>query len=63
MRSTRIQAAIKAARGNRKEIIQQIEESIEACLEQEGHKASVVGKEKHLYSIYQKNARQEKILF
>jgi len=54
MRSTRIQAAVKSARGNRKEIIQQIEESIEACLEREGHEAAVVGREKHLYSIYQK---------
>ncbi|WP_339337878.1 bifunctional GTP diphosphokinase/guanosine-3',5'-bis pyrophosphate 3'-pyrophosphohydrolase [uncultured Oceanicoccus sp.] len=60
MRSTRIQAAVKAARGNRKEIIQQIEESIEACLEQEGHEASVVGREKHLYSIYQKMRGKKK---
>ncbi|WP_206045452.1 bifunctional GTP diphosphokinase/guanosine-3',5'-bis pyrophosphate 3'-pyrophosphohydrolase [Oceanicoccus sagamiensis] len=60
MRSTRIQAAVKAARGNRTEIIQQIEESIEACLEREGHEAAVVGREKHLYSIYQKMRGKKK---
>jgi GTP diphosphokinase / guanosine-3',5'-bis(diphosphate) 3'-diphosphatase len=54
MRSTRINAAVKAARGNRTAIVDQIEESIEACLEQEGHTATVIGREKHLYSIYQK---------
>ena len=54
MRSTRISAAIKAARGNRTAIVEQIEESIARCLEQEGHKAKVIGREKHLYSIYQK---------
>lgn len=60
MRSTRIQAAVRAARGNRTEIIQQIEESIEACLEREGHEAAVVGREKHLYSIYQKMRGKKK---
>ena len=54
MRAARIQAAIRAARGNRTELVEQIRESIEACLEREGHQATVVGREKHLYSIYQK---------
>lgn len=54
MRATRISAAVRAARGNRTAIVEQIEESIAACLEQEGHKATVIGREKHLYSIYQK---------
>lgn len=60
MRSSRIQAAIISARGNRSEIIEQIEESIEACLEQEGHEATVIGREKHLYSIYQKMRSKRK---
>ena len=54
MRSRRIQAAIKSARGNRTEIVAQIKDSIEACLQDEGHDAVVIGREKHLYSIYQK---------
>ncbi|MEE8057170.1 MAG: bifunctional GTP diphosphokinase/guanosine-3',5'-bis pyrophosphate 3'-pyrophosphohydrolase [Pseudomonadales bacterium] len=60
MRSTRIQTAVKSARGNRTELVEQIKESIDACLEQEGHKATVVGREKHLYSIYQKMRGKKK---
>ena len=60
MRSTRIHAAVKSARGNRTEIIDQIEESIAACLEREGHEAQVQGREKHLYSIYQKMRSKKK---
>ncbi|HEB28387.1 MAG TPA: HD domain-containing protein, partial [Porticoccus sp.] len=60
MRSTRIQAAVKSARGNRTEIIEQIKESIEACLVQENHEATVIGREKHLYSIYQKMRGKKK---
>ncbi|MGK0440633.1 MAG: RelA/SpoT family (p)ppGpp synthetase [Pseudohongiellaceae bacterium] len=54
MRSTRIHAAILQARGHRKELVEQIEESIEHCLEREGHSAVISGREKHLYSIYKK---------
>lgn len=54
MRAKRIHNAVKAARGNRSEIVEQIKESIELGLDRDGHPASVVGREKHLYSIYQK---------
>ncbi len=54
MRSNRIAAAVRNARGNRKEIINQIKEAIETRLEREGHKTRVLGREKHLYSIYEK---------
>ena len=54
MRANRIRAAIKKVRGNRHEIVSQIKESIEHCLINEGHNASVSGREKHLYSIYKK---------
>lgn len=60
MRSARINSAVKSARGNRTEIIDQIKESIEACLEREGHPSSVTGREKHLYSIYQKMRTKKK---
>jgi len=47
-------ASIKRARGNRKEVIQKIKQSIEQRLWQEGLQAKVEGREKHLYSIYHK---------
>ncbi len=45
---------VKRGRGNRKEIVQQIEQSINERLAQENLSASVLGREKHLYSLYQK---------
>ncbi|MGG5871436.1 bifunctional GTP diphosphokinase/guanosine-3',5'-bis pyrophosphate 3'-pyrophosphohydrolase [Pseudomonas peli] len=54
MRSERIRTAVKRARGNRKEIVNKIEESITHCLAREGMEGEVMGREKHLYGIYQK---------
>ncbi len=54
MRAARIRAAVKRARGNRKEIVNKIEESLVHCLAREGLEGQVIGREKHLYSIYQK---------
>jgi guanosine-3',5'-bis(diphosphate) 3'-pyrophosphohydrolase len=60
MRATRIDAALRQARGNRKELVEKIRHQIEATLEQEGHQISVFGREKHLYSIYQKMKAKRK---
>jgi RelA/SpoT family (p)ppGpp synthetase len=54
MRARRIKAAVKNATGNRKELLDKIRHKIELCLEEEGHQARVIGREKHLYSIYEK---------
>ncbi len=54
MRSRRIETAIRAARGNRKELVENMRQQIQETLEQEGHQVQVRGREKHLYSIYQK---------
>jgi GTP diphosphokinase / guanosine-3',5'-bis(diphosphate) 3'-diphosphatase len=53
-RYTTLEYAVKKARGNRKEIIEQISEAIQARINQEGFNAQVVGREKHLYSLYKK---------
>jgi guanosine-3',5'-bis(diphosphate) 3'-pyrophosphohydrolase len=60
MRARLIGQAVKAARGNRREILSSIKTSIEQCLEEEGIEARVLGREKHLYSIYQKMKEQHK---
>ncbi|GAB6390131.1 bifunctional GTP diphosphokinase/guanosine-3',5'-bis pyrophosphate 3'-pyrophosphohydrolase [Stutzerimonas marianensis] len=54
MRSERIRAAVRRARGNRNEIVEKIEQSLIHCLEREGLQGEVMGREKHLYSIYKK---------
>ncbi len=46
--------AVRKARGNRKEILGQIEARISDRLEEEQIGAKVVGREKHLWGIYQK---------
>jgi len=60
MRADRIDAAVRSIRGNRKEIVSQIQTSLEACLEREGLPGRTIGREKHLYSIYQKMLTQRK---
>lgn len=60
MRARRIEAAVRSARGNRKEILQQIKFAIETRLETEKLRARVLGREKHLYSIYQKMRTKRK---
>ncbi len=50
-----LQAAVRKARRNRKEIISTIESSIKDCLEKsELPPCAVWGREKHIYSIYKK---------
>ena len=46
--------ALKRARGNRKELIQKILDSIQEELSRQGIKATVSGREKTIYSIYKK---------
>jgi len=49
-----IKEVVKAARGNRKEMIQKILAEIDGRLQESGIPCRVSGREKHLYSIYQK---------
>jgi len=60
MRASRIRQAVIKARGQRKDLISEIEASIQARLQQENLKGIVFGREKHLYSIYLKMKSQRK---
>ena len=60
MRSKMIQKAVKAARGNRSELVDKISDSVKKRLKEEGLKGRVMGREKHLYSIYRKMKEQKK---
>ncbi len=59
MRSRALKSAVKSARGNRKEIINNIQEEITARLAESGIHAEVIGREKQLYSIYRKMLNKE----
>jgi len=54
MRYRVLKQSVKQARGNRKEVLGNIETAINERLKEEGLRAKVVGREKHLYSIYRK---------
>jgi len=54
MRAKYIRRAVVQARGQRKDIISEIQEAINRRLKQEELDGEVTGREKHLYSIYRK---------
>ncbi len=54
LRSRILEDRLKKARGNRKELVSKIEETINTRLAQEALPGRVQGREKHLYSIYLK---------
>ncbi|MBE9538611.1 MAG: bifunctional GTP diphosphokinase/guanosine-3',5'-bis pyrophosphate 3'-pyrophosphohydrolase [Proteobacteria bacterium] len=60
MRARRIDAALRKARGHRNELVEKIGHQIETTLEQEGHHVEIVGRQKHLYSIYKKMKSKRK---
>ncbi len=49
-----LENAVKKARGNRNEVIEQINDTIQNRLSQESINCRVIGREKHLYSLYKK---------
>ena len=59
MRARALKSEVKKARGNRKEIINNIREEIAQRLQEHGIKAEVIGREKHLFSIYRKMKNKE----
>jgi len=54
LRYRTIAKAVKAARGNRREVVNKILEAITKKLADEGIEASITGREKGIYSIYKK---------
>jgi RelA/SpoT family (p)ppGpp synthetase len=60
LRSSMIEKAVRRARGNRKEVVANIRDSIDSRLKGECIDAVVFGREKHLYSIYDKMKTKRK---
>jgi len=60
MRYRHIRRAVVKARGQRKDVISTVRETIQKRLQQEGLEGLVTGREKHLYSIYSKMKAQRK---
>jgi GTP diphosphokinase / guanosine-3',5'-bis(diphosphate) 3'-diphosphatase len=53
-----IDKALKRARGNQKQFVGKIADNLRGALQQAGINARVEGREKHLYSVYQKMRRK-----
>ena len=60
LRADRIGRAVKSARRHRTALMAELQRDIEATLRREGIDANVVGRQKHLYSIYNKMKTQRK---
>ncbi len=54
MRAERLAAALINSRGRRRDLVLEIQQAIEIRLEREEFDVQVIGREKHLYSIYKK---------
>jgi RelA/SpoT family (p)ppGpp synthetase len=54
MRYRVLAAEVRKVRGHRKQVVRKIETAIKRRLRQEGLSGKVVGREKHLYSLYKK---------
>ncbi|QDX82379.1 guanosine-3',5'-bis(diphosphate) 3'-pyrophosphohydrolase [Denitratisoma sp. DHT3] len=54
MRYRVLEKAVKAARGNRRGVVDKIREAVETHLPTWGIKAEIMGREKHLFGIYRK---------
>ncbi|WP_447554682.1 RelA/SpoT family protein [Vreelandella sp. EE22] len=60
MRAERIKRAVASARGNRRSAMREIQSSIQQSLDDEDLKGTVIGRQKHLLSIYKKMRDQRK---
>ncbi|WP_447927475.1 MULTISPECIES: RelA/SpoT family protein [unclassified Vreelandella] len=60
MRAERIKRAVAKARGNRRGAMREIQSSLQQSLDDEALKGTVVGRQKHLLSIYKKMRDQRK---
>lgn len=54
MRARILARAVERARGNRKEVVDQLQNIIQRRLDEDHLQARVIGREKHLYGIYRK---------
>lgn len=57
-----LETALKKSKGSQRQIVKKISEEFSAALTEEGLVGEVIGREKHLYSIYRKMAEKKRLL-
>jgi guanosine-3',5'-bis(diphosphate) 3'-pyrophosphohydrolase len=62
MRYRVLDRALKKSKGSQRQIVKRISEEIGKVLAEEGVEGDVIGREKHLYSVYKKMAEKKRML-
>ncbi|HEX5787060.1 MAG TPA: bifunctional (p)ppGpp synthetase/guanosine-3',5'-bis(diphosphate) 3'-pyrophosphohydrolase [Woeseiaceae bacterium] len=62
MRYRVLDKARKRSQGSQRQIVKRISEEFESAMQAEGIEVEVIGREKHLYSIYKKMAEKNRLL-
>ena len=57
-----LESALRKSKGSQKQIVKRISESFAKALDEEGIEGEIIGREKHLYSIYKKMAEKKRVL-
>ncbi len=57
-----LDSTLKKAKGSQRQIVKRISEEFSKALEEEGISGQVIGRQKHLYSIYRKMAEKKRAL-
>ncbi len=57
-----LEKALKKSKGSQRQIVKRISDEFKKGLEEEGITGDVIGREKHLYSIYKKMAEKKRLL-
>ena len=57
-----LETALRKSQGSQKQIVKKITEEVEAAMAEEGVEGEVIGRQKHLYSIYKKMAEKKRLL-
>jgi len=57
-----LERALRRSKGSQRQIVKKISERFRDAMEQEGIEGKVIGREKHLYSIYKKMAEKKRML-
>jgi GTP pyrophosphokinase len=58
----RLKDALKKSKGSQRQIVRRISDQFVKAMEEDGIKGDVIGREKHLYSIYKKMAEKKRVL-
>lgn len=60
MRYERLKRAVQSVRGNRRQVIREIQTALQDCIDAEELSGKVIGREKHLLSLYRKMKERRK---